>query len=190
MTWLQIVVFWFFTPCSHWRVYWHSAATSLSTYNAHSVSALKITVWITSTVKTWERIKIQLLTISYILIHNIRKYCKHAPVQNKMLFLQTEMQVLKTDEKGEKNAKNTRHNKCRQRHMRDVRFWQQFWWGYKSPGTWCYCWVNNYPGFLGMQYVHLQRQTVQVLITPSPWNAWSWKWRHYNPSECPDSLTQ
>jgi len=91
MTWLQIVVFWFFTPCGDWRVYWHSAATSLSTYNVHSVNALKIIVWITPTVKTWECATIRLLTNSYILTHNIKKHCKHPPVQNKMLFLQTEI---------------------------------------------------------------------------------------------------
>lgn len=100
MMWLQIVDFWFFTPRSHWRVYWHSAATSLSTYNAHSVNALKITVWINSAVKTWECTTIWLLTNSYILTHNIKKYCKHLLVQNKMLFLKTK--VLKADKKREK----------------------------------------------------------------------------------------
>jgi len=44
--------------------------------------------------------------------------------------------------KEKKNVKNTMHNKCRLRHIRDVRFWQQFCWGYRSPGMWCYCWVN------------------------------------------------
>ena len=84
-----------------------------------------------------------------------------------MLFLQKEMYVLKTDDKREKLSKipgtTEVQTKTYERYevLTAVLLRIQVSWDVVL----CW-WVNIYPGFLGVQYLQLQHQTVKVLITP------------------------
>jgi hypothetical protein len=84
-----------------------------------------------------------------------------------MLFLQTEMQVLKTCHKREKMPKTqsttevqTKANeKCNILTAGLLKL-QVSW-----DVTLC-CWVNISPSFSGLSHLHLQHQAIQVLTTP------------------------